>query len=29
MKNNIDNSFPNKYTKDFYGKNILEGVSYK
>jgi hypothetical protein len=29
MKNNIDNSFPNKYTKDFYGKDILVGYDKK
>ncbi len=29
MKNNINNSFPNKYTKDFYGKDILVGYDKK
>lgn len=29
MKNNINNSFPHKYTKDFYGKDILVGYDKK
>ena len=29
MKNNIDKSFPHKYTKDFYGKDILVGYDEK
>jgi hypothetical protein len=29
MKNNIDKVFPHKYTKDFYGKDILVGYDEK
>jgi hypothetical protein len=29
MKNNTDQSFPHKYTKDFYGKDILVGYDKK